>query len=93
MESTISLVVNRRDLSELISHEDNFYVSGTMVVLYPAETEEIKKYMKLFTSKRYVLKNTSIIHIVPKDLYYESFEKKYSDMIDGPVMNISAVDV
>lgn len=81
----VALIINRHDLRELMAKDNEFYISGSMIVCYPEDDAELQKYMSLFIGNRQKLKKSSIVHLMPHELYCESVGKKYTDMIDGPV--------
>lgn len=79
-------VIDRKILRKLLSESCYFYVSGLIAILYDHSTENTFNMLKLIDSYSKTQSNIKIIHILPKNIYFESQNKMFSDLVDGIVL-------
>ena len=79
------MVINRNELIELMNKLNYFYISGYMIIVYPKDEMQCFQYIKTIMKHRNKLKNCKLIHMMYDQYYIEHLDKKYSDLIEGPV--------
>ena len=85
------LILNRKSLVKMMDKRNDYYLSGTMIVLYPEDIENETRYIKTIFNKRKKLGQLKIIHLLKDDVYLSFYGKKFSELVDGPVMNNNRV--
>ena len=85
------LVINSSELSNIMSKNCYYYVSGLVAIIY--DVNERKTYEQLKMARRYLSKHEFIrtIHVISENVYFNSINKVFSDMIDGPVIPLKAI--
>lgn len=85
------LILNSLALRELIKKKSYFYISGMVAVIYSGTYKEI--YDQLIFITNYLSKQPGIkvIHILKENIFFESMDKSFSDLVDGPVIPVNSI--
>ena len=85
------LVIDCSELRDLMSKSCYYYVSGLVAIVYSGEEGDVYNQLKMVIQ---YLSNKSfirLIHIIKENVYFESLNKAFTDLIDGPVMPINVI--
>ena len=85
------LVIDCSELRGLMSKSCYYYVSGLIAIIYSGKERDIYNQLKLvrqyLTDKSYI----RIVHIINENVYFESLNKVFTDLIDGQVVTLKAL--
>ena len=85
------LVIDCSELRDLMSKSCYYYVSGLVAIVYSGEERDVYDQLKMV---RQYLSNKPfirLIHIIEENVYFDSLNKVFTDLIDGPVMPINVI--
>ena len=85
------LILNRKDLRELLSKKSYYYVSGIIAVKYIGTPREIFNLQQMIISGLGKRSDTRIIHILDENVYFDWLDKVFTDIVDGPVVLTSSI--
>ncbi|MGI6110320.1 MAG: DEAD/DEAH box helicase [Eubacteriaceae bacterium] len=85
------LVIDCSELHNLISMSSYYYISGMVAVVYSGQEKEISKQFSLIRDYLNNSNDIRIVHIIHKNTYFESIDKVFTDLIDGPVVSLNTI--
>lgn len=80
------LVLNTRDVRELMKKKSSYYISGLIAVMYTGTPREIYEVLMYVTKNISKQPGTKVIHIIPTNVYFDWINKAFVDLVDGPVI-------
>ncbi len=76
------MIFDLKTAMQLLSEGNNYYISGGVAVMYSNDEQQAyEMYRKLFRYRN--TGNVKFIHIIEHDMYFESQQKKFTDIING----------
>lgn len=85
------LILNRKDLRELLLKKSYYYVSGIVAIKYSGTPREIFSLQQMIISSLGKRSDTRIIHILDENVYFDWLDKVFTDIVDGPVVLTSSI--
>lgn len=77
------LILDRKEIGELIKKKNWFYVSGIIAIVYKGTDREIYQELVSVTNELQRLSSVRLIHIINENTYFEWINKSFCDIIDG----------
>lgn len=78
-------VYNFQEFTELASEDNDFYISGVVMIIY--DNEKAKVWSDFKKIQKYIKRKKGyVIHVLREDYYLEETDKKISEMIDGALI-------
>lgn len=86
-ESSNVLFLNSKDLITLAKKKNYYYLSGLIAIYYSGTSGSVRKLLDFST--KYLNKHPGIkvIHILAENQYFDSIDKSFTDLINGPVIS------
>lgn len=85
------LIINPKDLRELLIKKCYYYVSGIIAVKYSGTPREIFSLQNMIISSLGKRSDTRIIHILDENVYFDWIDKVFTDIVDGPVVLTNSI--
>jgi len=85
------LILNPKDLRELLSKKSYYYVSGIVAIKYSGTPREIFGLQQMIVSSLGKRSDTRMIHILDENVYFDWCDKVFTDIVDGPVVLTSSI--
>lgn len=82
------IVLNTNLLKELVRRDGLFFLSGIIAIKYDGAPSEILKSLRFFMGAFGTKHCVKLLHIITEDYYFESVDKRFSDIVDGPVKTL-----
>ena len=84
-------IIDFSELRELMSKSCYYYISGLVAIVYSGQEREIFNQLKMV--RQYLFNKTCIrlIHIIDKNVYFETLNKSFTDLIEGSVIPINVI--
>lgn len=83
------MILNTKDLRELIKRRNFYYLSGIIAIKYHGTPRKIFDLMKYVTSNLEKHSEIRVVHILEENTYFEWMNKVFTDLVDGPVLSVS----
>lgn len=87
LESHVCIVFNRTDLNNISNQRNNFFLSGTLLVIYPDDDRKYD-YIKTVLKVKKKFESLKIVHLLKEDIFLENNQKYYSDYLDAPIIRL-----
>ena len=85
------LIIDCSELRNLMSKACYYYVSGLVAIVYSGQArdvyDQLKQVRQYLSNKEFI----RVIHIIKENVYFESINKVFTDLIDGPVIPINVI--
>lgn len=86
------LILGRKDLAQLMMNGDNLYfVSGLVAVIYDGTEQEVLSEYRTVKSCLLKHKEVRVIHILQMDVWFERYNKRFTDWVDGKVLRVADI--
>lgn len=82
------IVLNMNLLKELVRRDGLFFLSGIIAIKYDGTPTDILKSLRFLMGAFGTKHCVKLLHIIPEDYYFESVDKRFSDIVDGPVKTL-----
>ena len=80
------LIISPTELSDLLKKGNFYYLSGIIAVVYSDVSSEVQGTLKQILKCISNEANTHVVHILPENVYLETYHKTFTDFVDGPVI-------
>jgi ATP-dependent DNA helicase RecQ len=85
------IILNGREISELIKKKSWFFVSGLIAIIYKGSDREIYQLLFAITNELQCCNWVRLIHIINKNTYFEWINKSFSDLLDGRYLSAASL--
>lgn len=84
-------IISRKDLAQLMKGDNLYYGSGLVAVIYEGTEQEILSEYR--TVKSSLLKHAAVrvVHILREDVWFERYNRRFSDWVDGKVLRAADI--
>ncbi len=84
------MILNPKDLRELIKKRAFYYVSGIVAIQYDGTPREVFDLMKYVLSNLEKHPQIRTVHILKENFYFDWINKTFTDLVDGLVLPVRA---
>ena len=85
------IVMNMNLLKELVRRNSLFFLSGIVAVKYDGISSDILSSLRFLMGAFRTEPCVKLLHIINEDYYFESIDKRFSDIVDGPVKALRSI--
>lgn len=85
------IVLNAKDLRELVKKKSYYFLSGLIAVKYSGSTKDIYDLLKFVQSNLSTHSEIKVVHIIDENIYFDWINKAFVDLVNGPVIPVRAI--